>query len=77
VEVEREREREREGALGVAWSNEAACHRRDSGPIAARVGGALPRDSGGRRGRCDAVVAADRWAGARRGPDRQRLGAVW
>jgi hypothetical protein len=38
--------------------------------------GALPHDSGGRRGRRDAVDAADRWAGARRGPDHQWLGAA-
>jgi hypothetical protein len=55
-----EREGER-GALGAA----VAC-----------AGGALPRDSGGQRGRRDAVDAADRLAGARWGPNRQRLGAV-
>jgi hypothetical protein len=38
-----------------------------------RAGGALPRDSGGRRGWHD---VADRWAGARRGLGRQRLGAA-
>jgi hypothetical protein len=34
------------------------------------------RDSGGRRGRRDAVDVADRWAGARWGPGHQRLGAT-
>jgi hypothetical protein len=52
-----EREGER-GALGTA-----VCHRRDSGPATARAGGAVPRDSGGRRGRRGAVDAVNRWAG--------------
>jgi hypothetical protein len=60
VETERKREREREGALGAAWSSAAACRRRGSGSAAVRAGGALPRDSGGWRGRRDAVDAADR-----------------
>jgi hypothetical protein len=70
------REREREGALGTAWSSVTACHQRGSGPAAARAGGALSRDSGGRRGRCDTFDVADRWAGVRQGLGRQRLGAA-
>jgi hypothetical protein len=58
VLAERKREREREGALGAV-----ACRWCGSGPAAARVGGALPRDSGERRGRRDAVDVTDRWAG--------------
>jgi hypothetical protein len=67
---------EREGALGAAWSSAAACPWRGSGPATARAGGTLPlpRDSGGRRGWCDAVDVADRWAGTRRGPGHQRRG---
>jgi hypothetical protein len=72
VEAEQKREREREGALGAVWSSTAACRRRGSGPATARAG----RDSGGRQGRRDAVDVADRWAGARWGPGRQRLGAT-
>jgi hypothetical protein len=45
----------------VAWQ------RRGSGPATARAGGALPSDSGGRRGRRDVEAMADRWAGTRRG----------
>jgi hypothetical protein len=45
------------------------CRRHGSGPKMARAGGALPRDSVGRRGRRDAMDGADRWAGAQRGPD--------
>jgi hypothetical protein len=63
VEAERKRERESEGALGAAWSSAAVCHRRGSGPAVARVGGAFPRDGGGRQGRRDAIDVADRWAG--------------
>jgi hypothetical protein len=46
--LEAERERERERGVGLVW------RRRGSGPAAARAGGALPRDSGERRGRRDA-----------------------
>jgi hypothetical protein len=48
VEVEREREREREGGPGAVW------RRRGSGSAVACADGPLPRDSGERRGRCDA-----------------------
>jgi hypothetical protein len=75
VEAERKREGER-GGPSAAWSSAAACRRRGSGTAAARAGGALTHDNGGWRGRCDAGDVADRWAGARRGPDHQRLGAA-
>jgi hypothetical protein len=39
---------------GAAWSSVAEWRRLGSGPAAACAGGALPRDSGGRRGRRDA-----------------------
>jgi hypothetical protein len=55
VEAERKREREREGP----WARRGAARRRVVG--AARAGGALPRDSGGRWGRRDTVDVADRW----------------
>jgi hypothetical protein len=42
----------------------------------ARAGGALPHDSGERKGRRDTVNVADRWAGPRRGPGLQCLGAA-
>jgi hypothetical protein len=71
-----EREREGVGGLGATWSSAVACRRCGSGPAAVRTGGALPRDSGGWRGRRDAFDAADRWAGARQGPDRQWLGVT-
>jgi hypothetical protein len=51
VEAERERERVREG--GLAWRG-AAWRRRGNGSATVRAGHALPRDSGERRGRCDA-----------------------
>jgi hypothetical protein len=77
VEAEREREREREElALGAVWSSAAVWHQCGSGPAAARTGGALPRDSGGRRRRRDVDGVADWWAGTRRGPGHQRLGAA-
>jgi hypothetical protein len=71
MEAERERDRVREGALA----------RRGIGAAAAQ-----PRRA--RAARCRAIVesggvgatrvdVADRWAGARRGPGRQCLGAVW
>jgi hypothetical protein len=68
---------EREGALGAAWSTAALFHQCGSRPAAARAGGALPRDSGERRGRRNMVDVADRCAGVRRGPSHQRLGAAW
>jgi hypothetical protein len=43
-----------ERGAGVAWSSAAAWRRRGSGPAATRVGGALPHNSGERRGRRDA-----------------------
>jgi hypothetical protein len=50
---------------------------RERGPWARRGVGAVPRDTGGRRGQRDAVDVTDRWAGTRRGPSHQRLGAAW
>jgi hypothetical protein len=64
------------GGLGAAWSSAVAWRRRSSDPATTRAGGALPHDSGERRSRRDAVDVADRWAGARRGPDRQCLGVA-
>jgi hypothetical protein len=48
-----ERERER-GGPSMVWSSTTVWHRCGSGPTASRAGGALPRDSGERRGRRDA-----------------------
>jgi hypothetical protein len=70
------RAEERGGGPGRGAGSATACRRRSSGSATAYAGGALSRDSGGRRGQRDAVDVADRWAGARRGPDRQRLGAA-
>jgi hypothetical protein len=39
---------------GVVWSSAAAWRRRGNGPAVALAGGALPCDSGERRGRRDA-----------------------
>jgi hypothetical protein len=64
------------GGLGAAWSRTVAWRRRSSDPAMARAGGALPHDSGERRGRHDAVDVADRWVGARRGPGHQCLGVA-
>jgi hypothetical protein len=64
------------GGPGTVWSSAAAWRQHGSGPTTASAGGALSRDSGERRGRRDTVDVADRWAGARRGPNRQRLGAA-
>jgi hypothetical protein len=61
---------EREGSPSAAWSSAASVRR-------VQVGGALPHNSGERRGRRDSVDVADRWAGARWGPGRQCLGAAW
>jgi hypothetical protein len=54
--------RERGRGLGAAWSSAMVWLRRGSGPVEARAGGALPRDNGERRGRCNTDGVANRWA---------------